>query len=104
MVTIVIPLPYSHIDSRCSTKGYREHGDQAGVHWHGALLAPISSMAKLISYVHDMLKFERASSSSQVRTYCMIIGNYGGHMAYATELPFAWLIHWNSLIRRTLLR
>ena len=55
---------------------------------YGATLAPISSMAKLISYVCNMLKFERASSIPQVRTYCMIVGNYGGYMAYATELLF----------------
>ena len=58
------------------------------VRWYGAPLAPISSVDKLISYVRDMLKFERASSSPQVRIYCMIIGNYGGHMAYATDPLF----------------
>ena len=58
------------------------------VHWHGALLAPISSMAKFISYIHKMMKLERRSATPKIRTYCMIVGNYGGHMAYATELPF----------------
>ena len=58
------------------------------VRWVKVLLAPISTMGKLFSYVHDTLKFERASSTPQVRTYCMIFGNYGGHMAYATDSPF----------------
>ena len=53
-----------------------------------APLAPISSVAKLISYVHDMLKFKRVAFSPQVRMFCMIIGNYSGHMAYATKPLF----------------
>ena len=55
---------------------------------HGAPLAPISAMSKVILYICDTLKFERVSSTPQVRTYCMILGNYSGHMACATELPF----------------
>ena len=58
------------------------------VHWHRAPLAPISTVSRVISYVCDTLKFERASSTPQVRTYCMTLGNYSGHMAYATEPPF----------------
>ena len=59
---------YSHshchtpcINSRCSTKGHREHGDWAGcLLVHGAPLSPISSIPNLISYVCDMLKFEES--------------------------------------------
>ena len=58
------------------------------VHWHRVPLAPISSVAKLISYIHDIQKFEIASSSPQVMMYCIIIGNYSGHLAYTIELSF----------------
>ena len=53
---------------------------------HGAPLALISSMAKLISYIHEMMKLETRSATPKIRMYCMIIGNYPGHMAYAAIL------------------
>ena len=56
------------------------------IHRHGALLAPISTVGKVISYICDTLKLDRASSTPQVRMYCMILGNYNGHMAYTTGL------------------
>ena len=55
---------------------------------HRALLGQISSVPRLISYVCSMLEFERASCTPQCRMYCMIIGNYSGHLAYATDPPF----------------
>ena len=93
-------------------KDIESMGIRLVVHQHGSLLAPISSIAKLISYIHNMLKFKRASSSPQVRTYCMIIGNYGGYMVYATEPPFCiayplefidkmTMLKWHSVIQTT---
>ena len=56
--------------------------------WCGGPLAPISSMDQFISYIHDALKLERAYHTPTVRTYIMLLSNYGGHMAFATDLPF----------------
>ena len=56
--------------------------------WHGVSLGQVSSLPLLIKYVHTLLEFERESVTSICRTYCMIIGNYGGHLAYATDPPF----------------
>ena len=43
---------------------------------------------QLIKYVHSLLEFERQSFTPVCRAYCMIIGNYDGHLAYATDPPF----------------
>ena len=55
---------------------------------HGAPLGQISSMLKLIKYIHSLLDFKRVSFTPQSRMYCMIIGNYSGHLAYTTDPPF----------------
>ena len=69
----------------------------------GAPLGQISSMPKLIKYIHSLLEFERASFTPQHRAYCMIIGNYGGHLAYATDPPFCMAYALDLSIRMTLL-
>ena len=33
------------------------------------------------------MEFEREAIDSVHRTYCMILGNYGGHLAYAMDSP-----------------
>ena len=44
-------------------------------------LGQISSIPNLIKYVCSLIEFERASFTPLCRTYCMIVGNYGGHLA-----------------------
>ena len=58
------------------------------VHWHKALLGQISSIPHLIRYIHSLMEVEGQSTAPVCRTYCMIVGNYGGHMAFATDPPF----------------
>ena len=43
---------------------------------------------KLIKYARSLMEVERQSSEPVCRTICTIIGNYGGHMAFATDPPF----------------
>ena len=53
-----------------------------------ALLGQVSSIPQLIKYVCSLLEFERQSLTPICMTYCMIVGSYGGHLAYATDPPF----------------
>ena len=53
-----------------------------------APLGQISSIPHLIKYVHSLLKFEKQSVTPICRMYCMIVGNYGGNLAYAMDPPF----------------
>ena len=58
------------------------------VHQHGTPLGQVSSIPQLIKYIHSLLEFERQSFTPVHRMYCMIIGNYGGHLAYTMDPPF----------------
>ena len=89
-VTTVIPQLYcSCIESRCSVQRHRECG-----YWvdclpvHKAPLGQISSIPHLIRYVRSLLEVKGQSTTPVHRTYCMIVGNYGGHMAFAMDPPF----------------
>ena len=57
-------------------------------HRCGAPLEQISSIPQLIKYVYSLLGFERASFTPQHRMYCMIVGNYGGHLDYTMDPSF----------------
>ena len=48
----------------------------------------ISTIMKLIKYAHSLMEVEGQSSEPMHRTICTIMGNYGGHMAFATDSPF----------------
>ena len=48
----------------------------------------IDTITKLIKYAHCLIKVEWQSSNPMHRTICTIVGNYGGHMAFATDPPF----------------
>ena len=53
--------------------------------------APVGKIAKvlnLIKYAHSLMEVEGQSSEPMHRTICTIMGNYGGHMAFATDPPF----------------
>ena len=48
----------------------------------------IEDIPKLIAYTHSQLGEDRPSSPNTCKTYCIIIGDYGGSMGFATEPPF----------------
>ena len=42
----------------------------------------------VIETIHSLLDTEHKKSPLKRRAYMMLIGNYGGHMAYATDPPY----------------
>ena len=48
----------------------------------------IEDITKLIAYACSQLGEDRPSSPNACKTYCIIVGDYGGSMGFATELPF----------------
>ena len=54
----------------------------------GSPLGDISSINMVIESIHFVLDTERKKSSLKRRAYMMFIGNYGGHMAFATDPPY----------------
>ena len=58
------------------------------VRWHKGPVGQIEDIPKLIAYVCSQLGEDRPSSPNACKTYCIIIGDYGGCMGFATELPF----------------
>ena len=48
----------------------------------------IEDIPKLIAYTRSQLRGDRPSSLNTCKMYCIIIGDYGGPMGFATELPF----------------
>ena len=51
-------------------------------------LGQIEGIPKLIAYTHSQLGEDRPSSPNACKTYCIIVGDYGGSMGFATEPPF----------------
>ena len=43
---------------------------------------------KLITYARSQLKGDRHSSDNACKTFCIIVGDYGRSMGFATDLPF----------------
>ena len=58
------------------------------LHWHGGSLASISSMQTFLENIHSDLKDIHKLNMQTRCTYVMLIGNYGGHRAFATDLPY----------------
>ena len=58
------------------------------VHQRKALLGQISSILHLIRCARSLMEAEGQPTAPVHRTYCMIMGNYGGHMAFVTDPPF----------------
>ena len=54
----------------------------------GAPLGDVSSVGTVIDSVQSVLKSEADKQRPHRRAYMMLIGNYGGHMAFATEPPY----------------
>ena len=48
----------------------------------------IEDIPKLIAYARSQLRGDRPSSPNACKTYCIIVGDYGGSMGFATEPPF----------------
>ena len=54
----------------------------------GSPLGDISSINTVIESIHSILNTEHKKSPLKCRAYMMLIGNYGGHMAFATDPPY----------------
>ena len=48
----------------------------------------IDDIMKLIKYAPSLMKVDRQSSDNACRTFCIIVGDYGSHMDFATDPPF----------------
>ena len=55
--------------------------------WCKAPIGQKGTILHLIKYAHSLMEAEGQSTEPEHRTYCMIMGNYGGHMAFATDPP-----------------
>ena len=58
------------------------------VHQCKAPIGQIGTIPFLIKYTHSMMEVEGQSSEPEHRTFCMIVDNYGRHMASAMDPPF----------------
>ena len=67
--------------------------------WCGGLLAGISPMQEFIKYIHDALTWNGESHKPTIHTYIMLKVNYSRHMAFVTDLPFAWSTWQNTLAK-----
>ena len=54
----------------------------------GSPLGDISSINTVIESIRSILDTECKKSPLKCRAYMMFIGNYGGHMAFATDPPY----------------
>ena len=54
----------------------------------GSPLGGIDSVHMVIDHIHVVLASERNKASPKHRAYMMLIGNYGGHMAFAMDPPY----------------
>ena len=55
---------------------------------HGSPLGDLSSIPVVMDSIHSVLACECKTGSLKHRAYIMLIGNYGGHMAFATDPPY----------------
>ena len=58
------------------------------IRWHNGPVGRIDDIPKLITYAHSQLKGDRHSSDNTLKTFCIIVGDYGGSMGFATDPPF----------------
>ena len=54
----------------------------------GTPLGDISSISTMIESVRSILKTKGNMDHPKCRAYMMLLGNYGGHMAFTTEPPY----------------
>ena len=55
---------------------------------HKGPVGQIEDIPRLITFIRSQLKGDWPTSPNDRKTYCMIVGDYGGPLAFATELPF----------------
>ena len=55
---------------------------------HGSPLGDIASIHAVIDDICRILAIEHKKDPPWHRAYMMLIGNYGGHMAFATDPPY----------------
>ena len=58
------------------------------IRWRKGPVGQIEDIPRLITFIRSQLKGDRPPSPNDCKTYCMIVGDYGGPLAFATELPF----------------
>ena len=58
------------------------------IQWCRSPLGDISSIQVVMESIRMVLDSERKKSPLKHRAYMMLIGNYGGHMAFATDPPY----------------
>ena len=58
------------------------------IRWHKGPVGWIEDIPRLITFIRSQLKGDRLTSPNDHKTYCMIVGDYGGPLAFATEPPF----------------
>ena len=54
----------------------------------GSPLGGIDSVNMVITHIHAVLASEHDKASPKHRAYMILIENYGGHMAFATDPPY----------------
>ena len=58
------------------------------VQWHKGPVGCIEDIPRLITFIQSQLKGDRLTSPDACKTHCMIVGDYGGALGFATEPPF----------------
>ena len=74
------------------------------VHWHRTPIGQIGNIPHLIKSAHSFMEVEGQFSEPECRMFCTIVGNYGRHMAFATDPPFCVAHPCISLLKKILLR
>ena len=59
---------------------------------HGSPIGDLSSIKTVIESIHSILDTEHKKSLMKHRVYMVLIGNYSGHMAFATDPPY-WVVY-----------
>ena len=55
---------------------------------HGSPIGDLSYIQTVIDTIRSVLTTERKKSPMKHRAYAVLVGNYGGHMAFATDPPY----------------
>ena len=56
--------------------------------WHGSPIGDLSNLNMVIKTIRSILQTERNKNPMKHWVYMVLIGNYGGHMAFAMEPPY----------------
>ena len=58
------------------------------IQWCGSPIGDLSNIKKVIKTICSVLQSECKKNPMKHRVYMVLIGNYGGHMAFATDPPY----------------